>query len=225
MPVITTLKNPLQVIRQKIRGETPIIRVKEQHFHFDPAILELPDNTYLEGYWQSEKYFKRIEEIIHQEFSFKNFPDPVNRDLGDRISSVNSVSIHVRRGDYVTNPVTNQTHGVCDIDYYQKAIVEIFKNVVKPHFFVFSDDQIWAKSHIITNAPTEYVTHNKSSKNYEDMHLMSLCHHHIIANSSFSWWGAWLSNYNEKMVIAPEKWLNDCRYNTDDICPKSWLMI
>ena len=141
------------------------------------------------------------------------------------ILAVNSVSIHVRRGDYLTNPVTFQTHGLCDIDYYKKAIDEILDLVDKPHFFIFSDDQSWAKSNIIFGAPTDYVMHNNSLKNYEDLRLMSYCRHHIIANSSFSWWGAWLGNNPEKIVIAPKKWFNDPKIDTTDLIPDTWLRL
>jgi hypothetical protein len=224
-PFSTELKSPLKIIKTKLYRMDPIISVREKHFHFNPEILNLPDNTYLEGYWQSEKYFKDVEKIIRNELTFKIPPDPINKEFGDKILSVNSVSLHIRRGDYVTDPITNETHGVCDIEYYQKAIGEIVKIVANPHFFVFSDDPEWAKSHIKIDAPTEYVTHNDSSKNYEDIRLMSMCHHNIIANSSFSWWGAWLNSNPRKMVIAPKKWFRKPDINTEDLIPESWTLI
>ena len=225
MPILMFFKNPFRLLRKKMSSEPPIIRVMERYFHFDPEIQNLSDNIYLKGYWQSEKYFKEIEEIIRREFSIKIPPDSDNKEFRDRISAVNSVSIHVRRGDYVTNPLTYQTHGVCDVDYYQKAIDETLKAIDKPHFFIFSDDQSWAKSNIILNAPMEYVTHNDSLKNYEDLRLMSTCKHHIIANSSFSWWGAWLNQNPDKIVIAPQKWFNDPTINTNDLIPSTWIRL
>lgn len=118
----------------------------------------------------------------------------------------NSVSLHVRRGDYVRNSRTNATHGVCSIEYYQSAIEYILERVKHPILYVFSDDIEWVKQNLRTHLPTEYIDHNQGAASHFDMRLMSLCRHHVIANSSFSWWGAWLNPDPNKIVIAPRKW-------------------
>lgn len=199
--------------------------IKEKHFHFDQNILTLPNNIYLEGYWTSEKYFKNIEQIIRQEFTYTNKPDKVNQELMKQISACNSISIHVRRGDYVENERTNQFHGVCGLDYYKTAISYVAQGINNPHFFVFSDDPRWCKKNLHLKYPTTYFTNNLGKKDYEDMRLMSQCQHNIIANSSFSWWGAWLNQNPSKIVIAPKQWFHDTSIDTKDICPESWISI
>src|SRR6266496_4880131 len=178
-------------------------------------IQHLTGNVYLEGFWQSEKYFKPIENIIRNEFMVKESPSELNRHYLDEIGYVNAVSLHVRRGDYVSDEVTNAVHGVCGIDYYREAINRMASDVNDPHFFIFSDDMEWTKVNLsIDRYPVTYIDHNAAA-DYEDLRLMYSCKHHIIANSSFSWWGAWLNNYTEKKVIAPKKWFRSLLTNND----------
>ena len=192
---------------------------------FTTELLTASDDSYLDGYWGSEKYFKDIENIIRKNFTFKDKPDEVNQQMISRIKNCDSVSIHIRRGDYVNDKKTNQFHGVCDLNYYLKAVVLISKKVKNPQFFVFSDDIEWAKQNLLLKFPCVYVDHNIGKKDYEDMRLMSHCKHNIIANSTFSWWGAWLNKNKNKIVIAPKKWFNDKTINTKDLIPNSWLKI
>jgi hypothetical protein len=199
--------------------------LREQSFDFDPHILLAPNDVYLEGYWQSEKYFKDIEKIIHQDFTLSGEPDNLNKQMAEKIKNCEAVSLHIRRGDYVSNPVTTAYHGICSEEYYQEAISKLESYVKNPHFFVFSDDMEWVKENLETGYPTTLMDFNGSEKDYSDLHLMSLCQHHIIANSSFSWWGAWLSKYSEKIVIAPKKWFNVESINTHDLYPESWIKI
>ncbi len=199
--------------------------IKERYHYYDPGVVEVSGDVYLEGYWQSEKYFKEIEEIIRSEFKIKNKPDPVNNRLGSLILGSQSVSVHIRRGDYVTDPTVNKVHGICTMEYYNIAIDKILKTIKDPHFFIFSDDLAWAENNLRINHPTTFINENSGNKSYEDMRLMSLCSHNIIANSSFSWWGAWLNENPDKIVIAPKKWFNDQRINTKDQIPESWQRI
>jgi hypothetical protein len=199
--------------------------VHERFFHFDSNMLKVSKNVYLEGYWQSEKYFKDIEDIIRREFIVKHKIDAENEQIAKHISSVRAISLHIRRGDYVSNTATNQIHGTCSLEYYHQAIDIIIKKVDKPYFFVFSDNSEWAKKNIIIDYPITFVDHNNADKNYEDMRLMSLCKHHIIANSSFSWWGAWLCTNPDKIIIAPRKWFNNQDINTTDLIPEKWIKI
>lgn len=199
--------------------------VHERFFYFDSNMLKVSKNVYLEGYWQSEKYFKDIEDIIRREFTVKYKSDVTNEQVAQNILSVNAVSLHVRRGDYVSNLTINQFHGTCSLEYYNQAIAQIAKKVETPHFFVFSDDPEWVKSNLKIDYSITIVDHNNADKNYEDIRLMSLCKHHIIANSSFSWWGAWLCRNPNKIVIAPLKWFNDKSINTTDLIPDGWIKI
>ena len=198
--------------------------VKEQTINFRPEILTLRDDAYLDGYWQSEKYFSDIQDVIRKEFTVKNKPDPINESYLGEIKDCESVSVHVRRGDYVSNPTTNQVHGFLGLEYYQKAMNTMLEKIDTPHFFVFSDDPEWAEKNLTTDAPTTYVKHN-GTKNYEDMRLMNTCKHHIIANSSFSWWGAWLASNENKIVIGPSRWFRNKDYNDLDRMPENWLRI
>jgi len=198
--------------------------IKEQESDFQPELLTLGDNIYLDGYWQSEKYFSDIKDVIRKEFTVKGMPDPINESYLGEIRDCESVSVHIRRGDYVSNPTTNQVHGFLGLEYYQRAMNAMLEKIGNPHFFVFSDDPEWAERNIKANAPITYVKHN-GTKNYEDLRLMSTCKHHIIANSSFSWWGAWLSLDEEMFVIAPKRWFKLDRLNARDLIPESWHKI
>jgi hypothetical protein len=199
--------------------------IREKHYHFDPDILELPDGVYLDGYWQSEAYFREIEDIVRQDFTIRIPPSDENRRLAERIRSVESVSLHIRRGDYVSDPTTNAYHGVLDPEYYQRAMDLIRSRVADAHFFVFSDDPDWAKTNLPDRNSLMVVNINREACAYEDFRLMSFCKNHIIANSSFSWWGAWLSQNQEKIVIAPRRWFQDLSVKTTDLIPTSWLRI
>lgn len=199
--------------------------VREQSFHFDESILSLPDNVYLEGYWQSERYFKDIESLIRREFAVMHPPVGKNAMTAETIAASNAVAVHVRRGDYVSNPKTSQVHGVCTPDYYERAAKRIVQSTFNPHFFVFSDDPKWVRANFRLGHEMTHVDQNSSETGHEDLRLMSLCKHHIIANSSFSWWGAWLSTYPEKIVIAPARWFNDYSADTRDLLPPSWTAL
>jgi len=196
----------------------------EKSYDFDPAVLLLGDNVYLEGHWQSEKYFSDIEALIRREFSFRNAPSEPNRRMLDRIASCEAVSVHIRRGDYVTLPEANAFHGLCPPAYYRSAVDRISRQVSDPVFFVFSDDIAWARDNLHLGFETHFMDHNSPERGDEDLRLMSACRHHIIANSSFSWWGAWLCSNSQKIVYAPQKWFNN-NINTPDILPASWIRL
>jgi hypothetical protein len=218
-------KDNFRLTIQKIFGNENVIQyVKERTIDFDRCILDLPDNVYLDGYWQSEKYFVGIRDIIINDFVFLKHPSESNQKILNEIQKCNSVSIHIRRGDYISNPKTRRIHFICDDSYYQKALEIIMRQIEKPHFFVFSDDAEWARTHIIPDARVRYITHNIEKQNYEDLRLMMHCQHHIIANSSFSWWGAWLGKKEGQVVIAPGKWFNTKNYKSSARLPSTWLI-
>jgi hypothetical protein len=195
----------------------------ERFKQFDKAVLSLPDNTYLDGFWQSEKYFADIRKTLLKEFSFKTKPSTTNAKILKAINNCESVSLHVRRLDYVTNKSTQAIHGFVSLEYYKRAIARMSATVDKPHFFVFSDEPAWAKENLKIDSPVTYVDHNK--KGFEDMRLMRACKHNIVANSSFSWWGAWLNDNPGKIIIGPEKWFNDISMNASDIIPSGWVKL
>ena len=175
--------------------------------------------AYLKGYWQSEKYFEGISKTIRQHFTFPPFSDNKNKALFEQIVQRNSVSIHIRRGDYLKNNL----NWSLDIDYYNRAIQLIKEKVTAPNFFIFSDDTQWAEENI-KDPNCHFINWNKGDDSFRDMQLMSNCKHNIIANSSFSWWGAWLNNNEDKIVIAPDKWLSTME-GTRDIIPDSWIQL
>lgn len=199
--------------------------IRESYFHFDSEILNLPNNVYLDGYWQSEKYFNDIEDVIRKEFAITVRQTGENLKLAELISSRESVSLHVRRGDYVSDLQTSKVHGTCGLDYYARAIAKICSRVDEPYFFVFSDDPEWSKANLYLSHPVIFVDHNNALTSYEDLRLMSQCRHHITANSSFSWWGAWLNSSPNKIVITPARWFNKQSFNTQDLIPKSWIQL
>jgi hypothetical protein len=185
--------------------------------------LTLNEAVYLEGYWQSEDYFADYRDEIIKCFKLEG-AEGVDELLGqvNEITELDSVSIHIRRGDYVTNKQANFYHGVCSLDYYENSVLKITDKLKsdKLKFFIFSDDIDWCKQNLKLTNPHEYVVTNED---YHDMYLMSRCKHNIIANSSFSWWAAWLNENSSKIVIAPKNWF----VNTDvgDLLPKTWLKI
>jgi hypothetical protein len=196
--------------------------VVEPHFQYWDGIRATPRDCYLKGYWQSEKYFQAHAATIRADFSFQSPLAGANSLLAQQINQVNAVSLHVRRGDYVKNPATAAMHGVCSLDYYNAAIEHIFSRVEKPVFFIFSDDMPWVKQNLSIAATTHHISHNDRA--YDDMHLMSLCRHHVIANSSFSWWGAWLNARPDKIVVAPQRWFAHAD-NTETLLPPAWVRL
>lgn len=172
-----------------------------------------------EGFWQSEKYFLPVEQDVRKSFSFNmDLLNKGTQTVAKEISWKESVSVHIRRGDYINS----SNFGVCSIDYYKLAMSFISEKISDPIFVFFSDDIDWVKENIpCPNAI--YVSCNHGIDSWQDMYLMTQCKHNIIANSSFSWWGAWLNNNSNKIVIAPAKWFN---YSPNyDILPKEWITL
>lgn len=198
--------------------------VVEPHFHFWPGINDVPADCCLFGYWQSEKYFRAAEEAIRSDFAFVLPPNQRNGELADRIRQSSAVSLHVRRGDYAQDAKTKAVYGLCSLEYYRAAIRHIAERVDNPSFFIFSDDPLWVRNNLEIGFPCHFVDCNQGLESYNDMRLMSLCRHHIIANSSFSWWGAWLNASPGKIVIAPKKWFVNSN-NVADLFPQDWVLL
>ena len=199
----------------------------EQSFKYYELFNQLPKETLLEGYFQSEKYFIQIKSLLLENFKWLSPASGIKLKLIESIQAVHSVSLHIRRGDFVENKVINSFHGLCDINYYERAISEINNSMKNPTFFIFSDDINWAKKKFGWIPSVIFIDHNKGKESFWDMRLMSYCKHNIIANSSFSWWGAWLNTNKLKIVIAPKIWFNDSIINlqTEDLIPSEWLRI
>ena len=201
------------------------IEVVEKNIMYNEKYKILKDPLYLTGYWQSEYYFKDIEDIIRNDFSFKFEPSHKNFTYLENIKNENSVSLHIRRGNYENDPNVNKVHGTISMNYYENAIELITSKILDPIFYIFSDDINWSKNYLKIKYPTNFIDFN--DLDYEDLRLMSNCKHHIIANSSFSWWAAWLNPSRNKIVISPKIWFKDEYLNslTSNLIPKEWYRI
>lgn len=192
--------------------------------YFDEKVFNTNCN-YLNGYWQSEKYFIQIENKIREAYVFKDI-DAVNAELAAEIANNVSIALHIRRGDYLGNSIYS---GVCTQDYYRKAIdLMLSKIIIKGNIklYVFTDDTEFSSKFIEkVLVPSKLVNINIGKDSYKDMYLMSQCKHNIIANSSFSWWGAWLNGNPDKIIIAPQNWFNGLEDNYKDIVPDSWIKL
>jgi len=203
--------------------DTTFYNFKEPHFHYTSNILNLPKHSFLDGYWQSELYFNEYTTEIKKIFNFSSKLDKSNLLVADDINRNNSISIHIRRGDFLLKQ--NNNHHTDLKEYYLKAINETSKIFKNPKYFIFSDDPSWAVDNFVLDQPYIIVDINFGARSFLDMYLMSLCKSNIIANSSFSWWSAWLNNNKDKIIYAPKNWFNDKSIRTDDLIPKSWNII
>ncbi len=186
--------------------------------------------AFISGYWQTEKYFRNIENKIREAFVFKNI-DSTNLELAKKISNNSSIAVHIRRGDYIQNGAHSKIYsGICTEVYYKRAIELIMSRIVtkkKILAYIFSDDKYFADQFIKKlDITAEVIDINKGIDSYKDMYLMSQCDHNIIANSSFSWWGAWLNRNPNKIVIAPEQWFKSTpTENYCNIIPDTWIKL
>jgi hypothetical protein len=209
-------------------GFISVLKEKKLFKLDDELLLQINNFSYIEGYFQTDEYFKSFRTNLLNEFNLKNSISDNSLKYQQLISESNSVSLHVRRGDYISIPSASKIHNVCTLEYYKNAIGIITEKVNNPHFFIFSDDLDWVKNQNLTGQfKATYVTGNSGFHSFEDMILMSYCNHNIIANSSFSWWGAWLNTNIEKVVIAPEKWTSKTNTKSVDvsIIPEDWYII
>jgi hypothetical protein len=217
-------KSPFQILNWL---ETPS-RFDEQGPGFDARVFDCPRMAYIDGYWQTEKYFDAIESTIRNDFALVASLAPARRKILDRLKGRKSTSVHVRRGDYVENPAASALHGVCSAEWYAQAMMLMADGLENHCFVVFSDDIAWAKTNLPFYENTIFVDSEFDGRAYEDIHLMARCQNHIIANSSFSWWGAWLNPSKSKKVIAPKRWFLADTYMKaamNDRIPPSWMQL
>jgi len=248
-----TVKGLFYRIKRRLGLHTRIISERQPSV-FQPEVLQAPRNSYLQGYWQSEKYIKPIRERLRSEFTLKLPVRQPYRELAEQVLECNSVSVHIRRSDYVNNPIHASFHGALPVEYYVGAIREILARVHDPVFFVFTDDVAWSLSAIraiasqfskpltfylllnnweqvceLEYASAPVITIEDPSASIERevwqnrLWVMRHCKHHVIANSSFSWWAAWLSENPDKVVVAPKRWF--VRIEAPDTVPTDWLRV
>jgi hypothetical protein len=215
------------LLRKAVDKMRPYFRksvYNEPFFKYDGNFPRASPQTLLRGYWQSERYFEQVTAVIRDDLRIKAPLSEQTRRMADRIDGSRSVSLHVRRGDYVKDAATLRYHGVCDLEYYRRAIGEIRRTAGDLEVFVFSDDMEWVKANITSDLPLTFVE-NEGRQAYEDLFLMGRCQHNIIANSSFSWWAAWLNPNPQKVVIAPSRWFNESKADTRDLLPAQWIKL
>jgi hypothetical protein len=205
------------------RFGTPIYR--EPHFQFDTTFPLLDSPVYLEGFWQSEQYFLKYKEAITKELRIKSNVSKAYHSLEKNIQSTDAICVHIRRGDYVTNPIALKMHGLCSLDYVYQGVKEASLGLTNPHCFIFSDDLSWVRKNLLLNFPMTLVDVASSNEAHIDLALMQQCKNFVIANSSLSWWGAWLAPYHAKRIIAPLKWFAGDQKDTKDLIPSQWIRI
>ncbi len=201
-------------------------RVREHGTGYNGTVCNAKGNLYLQGYWQSEKYFSDCRDAITEDFRLADEPDDTNRAWADKIRQAdNAVSLHIRRGDYITVPENQTIFMELSADYYKNSLKIMEALSGSMSLFIFTNDIPWAQENLKYDAPMFFVDANNEENGYKDMHLMSLCDHNIIANSTFSWWGAWLNKNRDKIVIAPRKWFKKEDMNHNDIIPDEWIVL
>jgi len=205
-----------------------VAHVDEKHFHFDDSVLK-PQASLItvDGFWQSERYFADHADTIRAELAFTHEVGPEFASYKQAIEESDMpVSLHIRRGDLITNPEFITKVGFVGLDFYREAIALLRERFPTFRLFVFSDDQDWVKENLILENTPVFVVNSGPDADIDDLQLMSLCKHHIIANSTYSWWGAWLNPDPNKVVIAPKAWYcNKPGYDTKDLIPDNWLQL
>ena len=216
-------------ITQQILPLNPYV-LKDRPYRFNPAITQFKpyanQDIYLMGYWQSFRYFDSIRQDLIKEIRPINQLSAQYQIYLEKIKGCLSAMIHIRRGDYVNLPVAAKVHGFLGLDYYQNGMRLLLENNIHTHFFVFSDDLDWAKANLPHQEKITYIeTTDEKTAPIQELFLMTQCRRHLIANSSLSWWSAWLSVDQNPHVIAPKRWTNDIDKEWDDLLPSHWQRI
>lgn len=221
--------SPLNLLRATVPlfSDTHLLREKAGLDKTLPDQRPPARRVFCLGYWQSELYFKTAESVVREQLQFRRLPSAYSQRVATQIAAApNSVFVHVRRGDYVYNANASRYHGFCGEAYYRRAIVHVRERVVDARFFVFSDDLPWVKRQLgDVLGPATYVDGNTGPDSWQDMYLMQHCRHAIVANSSFSWWGAWLNPEPNRLVVAPQNWFAVDKPGYPAIVPPRWITL
>ncbi len=192
---------------------------------YDPELFNVSSPVILSGYWQSYRYSEGVEVPLRRRFEFRRKPPSAVAAWIERIATLpNATALHVRRKDYVNNPGAARVHGCCDANYYQRAVKQLVEGGVQPHLFIFSDDPEWAQANLRFELPVNIVSGQGGWPDSEDLRMMVACRHFIIANSTFSWWAAWLGKRAGSIVIAPARWYVG-KQEPRDLVPLSWIRL
>ena len=199
--------------------------IMESRRTFQAEVLQAEANVYVSGYWQEERYFAAVAAQVREDIIRRRTFAGGLGELAQEIERTRAVSVHVRRGDYVNSAATAGTHGSCSSEYYAKAERWIEERLGGPRYFVFSDDIGWASKHLVLRHPAVFVSGRFKQPEHVDLWLMSLCRHHLIANSSFSWWGAWLGEQPGSVIVAPRQWFAPTAGRVDSPVPDRWVKV
>lgn len=226
------LKRPKRILRilQKLWPINPFIYSERTPYRFDPQLFKVPafksQNLYLMGYWQSYRYFESIKTILQAEINPAAPLAPHYQNYLDQIKKSNSAMIHVRRGDYIHLASAAKVHGFIGLEYYKKGMGILLEKNLNIHFFIFSDDPEWVRKNLPHQNRMTFIESLESNDAViQELELMTHCQHHLIANSSLSWWGAWLAKNEDNLVICPSNWTNDLTMSWDDLLPVHWQRI
>lgn len=215
--------NTIQRVKQRLLPHAYKSFYKEPHFHFDPAFFRLGKDVYLQGFFQSEKYFGSIQNQLRKDFDVSHLVNDSIKVLAAELKNETSISIHIRRGDYLDDEILKY-HGILPANYYAGAIGLMREKFPAARFYLFSDNPVTASKEL-AQPDVRIISGTITSNHFEDLYLMQNCRHNIIANSSFSWWAAWLNNNTDKTVIAPKNWFNEGPKDTQDLLPETWIKI
>lgn len=225
-----TKRKKIRFAIQKYLPFGPIIQRQVNAYDFDQEIFNLKNisrrDLYLFGYWQSYRYFNNIRHLLQLEFTARDPLPQAYKKFESQILTSESVMVHIRRGDYVNSRSASQFHGALDLNYYLTAFNHILSKHQNAHFFIFSDDLDWAKLALPQSITRTYIENlSPDNSTIHELELMTSCKHHIIANSSFSWWGAWLRKNNEGNIFTPNRWINDRSLNLSNLIPEDWIKL
>lgn len=220
LPIARTLR-----LHHYVRSHTPLGRLHSGAFNFSPAFHQLPDQTMISGWWQSEKFFAPVAELLRLHFSFRYPPRPEVAAMAEQIRRGPSAAIHFRRGDYTRNATFNQKIGVVGSSYYARAVQLLRERSPDATLYIFSDDIEAVAREFHPSGPHVFVRSVEHWHPWDKIRLMSLCDHIAIANSTFSWWAAWLNPSPDKLVIAPDPWFANSVHDSSDVVPASWTRL
>lgn len=221
MPVFRKGNNIFQKILPRYKRSI----YKEPFFHFDTNFFNAGKEVMLKGTWQSPKYFELIAPMIREKFVLKNELTSRVHDKGLALRAEESVAVHIRRNDYLRMQIILEWHGVMDKDYYARGLEHLKQQHSNLKIYYFTDDPEWVSAELIPLFGGELISSETSKTHFEDFYLMSRCRHNIIANSSFSWWSAWLNDYAGKTVVTPKNWFRNGPSDTQDLYPANWVIV